>query len=247
MISEFSLTQWLIFGAVAVSVGIAKTGFGGFGMIAVVVMAFMLPARESTGALLTLLIVGDVIAVQFFGTHCKWNVLGPLILPALVGIVCGVVVMQSIPDETFRPTIGWVTLALLALVVIQRASGTLFDRAAQNPALALIAGWAGGVTTMIANAAGPTMTIYLLSKRLPKMEFVGTAAWFFLGINLAKMPFSFALGLISGQSLLLTVLLIPGVMVGALLGRWALGKINQVLFEFLLIAFAALAAIRLVF
>jgi uncharacterized membrane protein YfcA len=108
-------------------------------------------------------------------------------------------------------------------------------------------GWLGGSTTMLANAAGPVMTIYLLACRLPKMEFVGTGAWFFFVVNLTKVPFSVALGLITRDSLLLTLTLVPFVILGGFSGRWILQRINQRLFEALLIGFTVLAALRLVF
>jgi len=101
------------------------------------------------------------------------------------------------------------------------------------------------VTTMLANAAGPIMAIYLLACRLPKMELVGTGAWFFFVVNVSKVPFSAGLGLIDGQSLLLTLVLAPLVAAGAFFGKWLLARINQALFEALLIAFTVLAAVRL--
>ena len=118
--------------------------------------------------------------------------------------------------------------------------------AVEHPGIAWPFGWLAGSTTMIANAAGPVMTIYLLACRLPKFEFVGTAAWFFFAINLFKVPFSASLGLINGASLALNLLLAPGVIGGIFAGRWLLGKINQAVFEWLMIVFSLLGALRLV-
>lgn len=98
---------------------------------------------------------------------------------------------------------------------------------------------------MLANAAGPIMAIYLLACRLPKMELVGTGAWFFFVVNVTKVPFSAGLGLIDAQSLLLTLVLAPLVVCGAVFGKWLLVRINQRMFEALLIAFTVLAAVRL--
>jgi len=116
---------------------------------------------------------------------------------------------------------------------------------AEHPAMAWSAGWAAGVTTMLANAAGAVMTIYLLACRLPKLQFVGTAAWFFLIINVAKLPFSVSLGLINVRSLTLNALLIPGVVLGVILGKFFLGKINQRAFEWMLIAFSLAGGLHL--
>jgi uncharacterized membrane protein YfcA len=99
---------------------------------------------------------------------------------------------------------------------------------------------------MLANAAGPAMTVYLLASRLPKYEFVGTAAWFFFFINLIKVPFSASLGLITPQTLLFNLLLAPAVLIGLFCGKILLGKINQQAFEWLLIGLSLLGALRLI-
>src|SRR5207302_9878449 len=103
-----------------------------------------------------------------------------------------------------------------------------------------------GVTTMLANAAGPIMTLYLLAVGLPKWEFVGTAAFFFLAVNLIKVPFSVSLGLINSVSLLFNVVLFPAVALGIVLGRKLIDIVPQKLFEQLVLIFAALAALRLI-
>jgi hypothetical protein len=100
---------------------------------------------------------------------------------------------------------------------------------------------------MLANAAGPITTVYLLACKLPKMEFVGTSAWFYLAVNVAKVPFSASLGLITPSSLAVNALLAPLILLGALGGRWILVRINQGAFEALMFAFSALGALKLAF
>ena len=114
--------------------------------------------------------------------------------PALAGIVCGWLLMPHIPAQSFGPLIGWLTIALVVLVLVQKFAPRLMNFAVEHPGIAWPFGWLAGSTTMIANAAGPVMTIYLLACRLPKFEFVGTAAWFFFAINLFKVPFSASSG-----------------------------------------------------
>ncbi|MGH8046872.1 MAG: sulfite exporter TauE/SafE family protein [Chthoniobacterales bacterium] len=244
-IGDFTTAGWLIATLAALCVGMAKTGLTGLGMVAVVLMAQVMPARASTGALLTILITADVFAVIAFRRHAVWPHVLRLLPAALVGIVSGYFLMPLVPEHAFRPLIGWLTLALLGLLIVQRST-RLAETAASHPALALPAGWLGGATTMMANAAGPVMTIYLLACRLPKLELVGTGAWFFFVVNLAKVPFSVSLGLITRDSLLLTAALVPVVVIGALCGRWILQRINQRLFDALLFVFTALAALRLI-
>lgn len=239
------MAQWAACVAAALCAGLSKTGLGGLGMVAVVLMASAMPARASTGALLTVLITADLFAVTFFRRHAVWPLVLRLLPAALAGIVTGWILMPLVPEGAFRPLIGWVTLALLGLLLVQR-SARFETAAASHPAFSLPAGWLGGVTTMLANAAGPVMTIYLLACRLRKMEFVGTAAWFFFAVNLAKVPFSVSLGLVTPDSLRLTAVLAPVVVLGACCGRWILHRIDQRLFDALLLVFTAAGALRLI-
>ena len=104
-----------------------------------------------------------------------------------------------------------------------------------------------GFTTLVANAAGPLMIIYLLSMRLPKLEYMGTGAYFFLLINLFKVPFMVNLGLIDARSFTGNLVLLPAVIVGALAGRVILRRIDQKLFENLALGLSAAAGLKLLF
>ena len=104
-----------------------------------------------------------------------------------------------------------------------------------------------GFTTLVANAAGPLMALYLLAMRLPKMEFVGTGAVFFLLLNLFKVPFMVNLGLITTDSFGVNLALAPAVWLGAWAGKQLLQRINQRLFENLALGLAAVAGLHLLF
>jgi len=238
--------QWVLAYGAAICIGLSKTGFGGVGMIAVLLMAQVMPARESTGAVLPLLIVADVFAIHAFRQFTVWRHLVKMLPAAILGIVSGWLMMPHLSAQVFGPLIGWMVIVLVVLTVVQKVSGRLSAAAAEHPSIAWPLGWTAGVTTMLANAAGAVMTIYLLACRLPKYEFVGTAAWFFFIVNVIKVPFSASLGLINGHSLLLNLILVPGIVAGVAAGRFFLGKINQAAFEWLMIAFSLAGGLKLV-
>ena len=244
---DLTPVDWVLAVLAAIGIGMAKAGFGGLGMLAILIMARVLPARESTGAILPMLILADIFAVYAYRRHAKGSLVLRMLPPAAAGIICGWLLMPHIPAQVFGPLIGWLTLALIALVLLQKFAPRLMNLAVEHPGIAWPFGWLAGSTTMIANAAGPVMTIYLLACRLPKFEFVGTAAWFFFAINLLKVPFSASLGLINSASLTLNLWLAPAVIGGLVAGRWMLGKINQAVFEWLMIVFSLLGAVRLIF
>jgi uncharacterized membrane protein YfcA len=241
----FTPWQWFFAALAALCIGFGKAGFGGVGMLAVLLMTQVLPPRESTGAILPMLIMADIFAVVIYRQHANGGLVIKLLPPAVIGIVCGWWLIPRIDPGGFGPLIGWLTLALIVLVILQKFT-PLVRVAAQHPSLAWPFGWLAGVTTMIANAAGPVMAMYLLARRLPKMEFVGTTAWFFFVVNIIKVPFSTSLGLINPTSLGLNICLLPAVVAGIFTGRWLLGKTNQAVFEWLMIILSVIGALRLV-
>ena len=238
--------QWACAGAAAVCIGLSKTGFGGIGMVGVLLMAQVMPVKESTGAVLPLLIVADIFAVCTFRRFTVWRHLVKMLPPAVLGVATGWLLMPRISTAAFGPIIGWMIIGLVVLTVAQKLSGKLSAAAVEHPTIAWPLGWTAGVTTMLANAAGAVMTVYLLACRLPKYEFVGTAAWFFFIVNVIKGPFSASLGLINASSLLLNLLLVPGIVAGVAGGRFLLGKINQQVFEWLMIMFSLAGGLRLI-
>lgn len=243
---DLSSHAWLLAGLAALCTGLAKSGFGPFGLLTVILMAEVLPPRESTGVVLPLLIAADVMGVLSFHEHSSWKLLRALLPATLVGILTGWWIMPLIPAEFFGHTLGWIILTLIGIILLQRLRPQLLTWVTSHPLLGLGCGWAAGITTMLANAAGPITAFYFLSQRQTKMVMVGTGAWFYLAINLAKLPFSWQLGLLNGNSLGLDVMLLPGVLFGFWMGRTLLRRISQNLFEWMLILMATGAAIRMI-
>lgn len=227
-------------------IGISKSGFAGLGLVTVIVMARLFPPRESTGVLLPLLICGDICAVLAFRKHAMWPLIGRMLPPTLIGIIAGYFLMQHIPDARFGPVIGSIVLVMALVQGFRRFRPDLFEHVPHSPGFAWGMGGSSGIATMLANAAGPVMALYFLSINLPKYALIGTGAWFFLIVNISKVPLSANLGLIHGSSLLFNAILIPAVFAGTLLGRWLIAIVPQKVFELLLLIFAGVASLRLI-
>ena len=118
---------------------------------------------------------------------------------------------------------------------------------ARNPVARWIYGFIGSFTTMVANSGGPPMTMYFLASGFDMVRFLGTQAWFFFIVNIAKLPFQATLGLHSAHSLATDLLLLPTVLVGAALGRWLVGRMNAAVFNPLIIALTVLSSVYLLF
>jgi len=240
------LWQWALLVAGAFCVGLSKTGVAGLGVLSVAFFANALPARDSTGALLPLLICADLFGVSFYRQHADWPLLWKLFPWVALGIVLGGFALNHLTDLQAQRMIGIMLVTMLVLQFWrQRQSGELAARIPHARWFGALMGIAAGFATMTANAAGPLMVLYLLAIGLPKLAMVGTGAWFFLLVNLFKVPFSLHLDLITFESLKLDAVLCIPMIPGALLGPLILRRINQVAFETMVLVFTVLAAIRL--
>lgn len=237
--------QWVVAGLGAFLVGVSKTGIAGLGTLSVVLFASALPTRESVGVALIVLIAADLVAVTVYRRDADWSQLGRLFPWAALGVGLGALAFGQVSDRLARILIGGIVVLLVVMHVLRQRRPA--DESGATPPLwrSALTGVMAGVTTMIANAAGPLMVIYLLGMGLPKLTFLGTAAWFFLVINLFKLPFSYGLGLITWSSIGLSLSLAPLAMLGALLGRQLITRIDQQVFEQAALGLTLLAGLRL--
>ncbi len=245
--SHWGLLQWGMAALAAFIIGLSKSGWGGLGMLTVIIMASLMKGqeKESTGVVLPLLIAADFMAVRAFRGHADWGQIVRILPPAALGVVIGYFLMGKIDNASFKPLIGLIVIVLIALQLIRQRFPAPFAHLPQSRTFAWSMGIAAGVTTMIANAAGPVMGLYFLAIGLGKWQLVGTGAWYFLIVNLFKVPFSAQLGLIDARSLLFNLWLFPMIVLGIFCGRALLGKVDQTLFERLVLVMAAISALHL--
>jgi uncharacterized membrane protein YfcA len=246
VLPNFSPAQWFLASFAALSLGVAKAGFAGLSLLHVMVFALLFGARDSTGIVLPMLLIGDACAIAVYRQQVRWDYLRKMLPPACVGIIAGAAVMGRLSDAAFKPLIGWIILSLCILQAFRMLRPQSFGHVPHSPLFAWTMGLLAGGTTMLANAASPVMTIYFLAVALPKLEFVGTAAWFFFAVNAFKVPFSAGLGLITARTMLFNLLVSPAVIAGFFLGRWIMQRVPQQAFDSVLMTFAALAALRLI-
>ncbi|AJY74807.1 sulfite exporter TauE/SafE family protein [Paenibacillus beijingensis] len=231
----------------AVLIGFTKTGLPTLGIFVAAIMATIFPARESVGLVTPILITGDIIAILYYRKAVVWKHLLVLLPWVLAGIGAGYIVLGQIGNRSLSVLIGILVLLLIALHLVkdrlERALEFAFTKSrAFNGGLGILAGF----TTMIGNAAGSIMSIYLFSKGMNKTAFVGTNAFFFFIVNVIKVPFTSHLGLITPQSLVLTAWMIPAVAAGAIAGFKLLPLIPQKYFQAIILILAALGGIHLI-
>lgn len=241
-----STTGWILVSLAALCVGLGKAGFSGLGLIAVFLMAELF-GKSSVGVLLPMLIIADLSVYPMFRRHASWAPVWALLPPALLGMAAGFLILRAIPEEWAKPVIGSLILLMVGLQMLRRFAPDFFHRLAHSGGFGMAAGGFAGIATTIANAAGPVFQLYFLARRLPKMELIGVGARFFLLINLLKLPVMGGFSYTTLESLWLNVKLAPFIFLGIFAGRSLLERISQRLFEWMIVGFALIAGLRLLF
>ena len=218
MFESLTLSQWAVLALSALCIGISKTGVQGLMLLIVPYMALAFGAKESTGVILPMLCMADIIAVVYYKRIADWRMVVKLLPTAIVGFFVAIAVDKMVPVGQFRQLMGW-TLALALVVMIWSEVFGKENRWMNCWWYSAIFGLLGGFTTMIGNAAGPVMSVYLLSMRKGKMEYIGINAWFFLVVNLLKVPLQIlAWDNITWASFSLNLAMLPVIGLGALVG-----------------------------
>jgi len=222
-----SSLEWYAVLFCGLCVGLSKTGINTIGLPAVPVLAVVFGAQPSTGILLPMLCFADLFAVIYYRRNAEWKYIIRLLPWALTGFALAILTVQWIPAKSFKTLIGACILVGLGVMLWNESR----SKDAELPTawwFTAIFGVMGGFSAMIGNAAGAIMAVFLLSMRLPKKSFVGTTAWFFLIINLLKLPLQcFVWHNISGETLLFSLSLLPVIAAGAFLGIVFVKKISE--------------------
>jgi uncharacterized membrane protein YfcA len=240
-------TAWILVTIAAFCIGVSKAGFSGISLISVFILADLIGAKESLGFALPMLIIADLLVYPAFRKYASWKSVWLLTWPALVGMAVGVMVLGNVDNDTMRKIIGGIILLMCAIQLVSRINPEKFFTIACTRRFGFFCGTAGGVATVLANAAGPILQIYMVSRRMEKMELIGVGARFFLVINFMKLPLSAGLNLITPEGLLTNLILAPAIAAGVFGGHRLIKVISQKVFEMTVITFAVVAGIRLCF
>jgi uncharacterized membrane protein YfcA len=243
-----TLPMLLLGGSAALLIGFSKTGIPGVGMPAIAIMAEAFPVdntKLAVGAMVPLLIVGDMFAVFYYRRHADWSRLAELVPYVLMGMIPGYLVLKYLQGDWLLALIGLIILGLLGVHLAREKFG--WKEMPDRWWFVASTGFLAGFGTVVGNAAGPAMAVYFLAKKLNKHEFIGTAAWFFFIVNVSKIPFYWLyVGAITPTTLKLDLCVAPLVVVGALVGVAVHKRISQRRFNTLVLLLAALFALRMV-
>lgn len=244
VLPDLAPAAWAAVIAASLFVGIGKTALPGIVTLSVAVFAAVLPARESTAALLLLLIVGDLLAIWIYFKDADWAMLRRLVPSVVLGVAAGAAFLYLVSDDVMRRSIGVILLLLtaLTLLLMRSETGEAIQALFARRSVRSVYGSLGGFTTMAANSGGPVMNLYLIASGFDKRRFLGTQAWFFFIVNVIKVPFSAGIGLMTSEIISLAAWMIPVVIVGAIIGRLIVSRIDQQLFNRIIIGLTIVSA-----
>lgn len=235
----------MLLGLSGLLIGMSKTGISGVGLMVVPILANAFGGRPSVGLLLPILIFADVFAVTWYNRHAQWKYILRLLPWAVAGIITATIVGKNISDQTFNRLLAAMVIGGITILLWRDLRSDKI-KIPQSKWFAGGTGLLGGFATMIGNAAGPVMALYLLSMRLPKNSYIGTGAWFFFIVNISKVPLHvWSWKTITVDSFLLDVMMIPAIAAGAFLGIWLVRLLPEKFYRILVIVTTLLSALLL--
>jgi uncharacterized membrane protein YfcA len=244
---QLSNTDLGIVMSVALLIGMAKTGVFGAGMLAVPLLATVFGGQKSTGVLLPLLIMADIMAVIYYHRHASWRHLKILFPWAALGVIIGTLIGGYMNDAIFKIVMAIIIgISVFILIWLEKLGAA--DKVPHQKSFGIVSGVAGGFTSMVGNLAGSVMNVYLLSMQLPKNIFIGTTAWFFLVLNWFKFPFHvFVWHTITWRTVKFDLIMLPVILIGAFLGIYLVKKLNETVYRWFIIIMTLVAAVGMLF
>ncbi len=238
--------DWFLVLLAAFILGVSKSGLKGIAIIIVTIMALVFGSKVSTGILMPLLLVGDLLAILYYRKHVQWKHLAKLLPWMAFGVLIGVYVGKDVPEDVFKK--GLAFIILVSVIMMFYWDYRKSKKVPTHFAFGLSMGLSAGFTTMIGNLAGAFSNLYFLAMRLPKNQFIGTAAWLFFFINWFKVPFHvFSWETITTQTLIINLYLVPAEILGFIIGLRIVKRINDKQFRKFILFVTAMGAIILFF
>jgi len=246
MLFSPTFSYWMLILLAAFMIGLSKAGLKGIDMMNVTIMAIVFGGKASTGVVLPLLCAADIMAVLYYHRHAQWTHFWKLIPWMVVGILIGVFVGKDLNEGIFRKIMAVIIVLTVLIMIVLEFRKTM--PIPSNKLFVANMGLIAGFTTMLGNLAGAFSNIYFLAMRMPKNDFIGTADWVFLVINLFKLPFQiFYWKNITTNTLYTDLLLLPALIIGFILGLKIVSTIKDDNYRKIVIALTLVGAIVIFF
>lgn len=239
---------WALYFTCAMLIGISKTGIQNIGTLAVPFFALLFGAKYSTGIVLVLLCFADLVAVIYYRKAFLWKEVKSLLPLAFVGLIVGLILGNYIDDKTFKISMGVCIIVGVAIMLwMEKSTEESRERIINQKRYSPLFGFILGFSTMIGNAAGPALSVYMLSKRLDKITFAATSAWFIFMLNLSKIPLQiFVWENMTWSGLILNFMALPFILLGGFIGIKIIQVLPEKTFRNIIILLVVIASILLI-
>lgn len=235
-------STWIVLSLAGLITGFSKFSVGGMGLLILPIVMIISPGPEALALILPLYIITDVMAIFSYKAKVAWSVLVRFLPLAFLGVFVGSYFLANIEADQFLTLLGVIILAMIALGLYLDVRPAAFM---QKSWAAYSMGFLGGAISIVANAAGPLFSLFLLEQKLDKQTYVSTRAWAFFIINMVKLPFYMGLGMLSVESVETSLYAVPGLIMGSFIGYHFLKKVNPVQFKWLIRIMSLIAALKL--
>ncbi|MCX8066126.1 MAG: sulfite exporter TauE/SafE family protein [Candidatus Hydrogenedentes bacterium] len=248
-----SIVFWTFVSIGVIIQGISKSGFaGGAGILSVPLMMLVMPPNKVTATLLPILILCDLNAIYVHRNNKLWQPILEIYIPSIIGIIIGSILWWYMGEndikqyeKILKQFVGIIAIVFALYILARETSMKLVENRKFGIKAGIILGILAGITSTMAHAAGPIVSLFLFSKNLGKTLFVGTVAWTFTLINITKLPFYIQVGLIDWSVIKFDLLLIPLVPLGSYLGIWLHNRVSEKLFNYAIMILTILIGIQL--
>lgn len=227
--------------------GISKFSTGGMGFIILALTLTVFPSTEAIVVLLPMYLMGDIMVVSSYRANISWPALKQLLPLAALGILLGSFLLSYIDTNTFNKLLGIIILMTLSLGAYLEWKKISFM---QTPKVLRTMAFSSGVISILANAAGPIISLYLLEQKLSKKSYLTTRSWIFLIINIIniiKIIIVASLGILNWPLAKQSLITLPALFVGAGIGYLLLKQLNLKQFKSVIQGVTSIAAIKLIF
>jgi uncharacterized membrane protein YfcA len=204
------------------------TGMTGFGLALISTPLLLFVYEPSKVIVLTTIfsIFINVAVVWDSWRDAHRRLVLALLPPAFVGLVAGTEILRVVDPVYIRLAVGAVVVfsALILLKDLRLpGAGTRWGP--------LVAGSASGALSTSTGLAGPPIVLLLTARGLPKHDFRGTSALYFLAMSVFAIAVLAFRGVVEAEHVPLGAALIPAALVGKVVGTAALKRVSEKAFR----------------
>jgi uncharacterized membrane protein YfcA len=201
----------------------SAAGFGA-GLIAVPMLALILPVSTAVSVATALTTLTSVRQVSRDWRHIAWQQFAVLVSYTVVGIGAGLYFVQLLDEHTLRQSLG-AFLILYSAHALWKGTASPLLPARWHGALAAVAGTCGGFfSALFGGGVGPIYVVYFNTLRMERIAFRVTMSAVVLIGGFARLAGYASYGFYKGSTLTLLAIGLPLVIVGSWMGdrlaRW---------------------------